>query len=56
VQTHGREKLPGLLDGFHTHDSWETLIPAVTGVCAEQFESGWQEFVTEWFENLDQEK
>jgi hypothetical protein len=25
------------------YDSWETLIPAVYGVSAEEFEAGWQQ-------------
>ena len=47
VQTYGREQLPELVAAFRTHDSWETLIPAVTDVSAAEFEAGWQQFLAE---------
>lgn len=47
VQTYGREQLSALVDGFRTHDRWETLIPDATGVTAAEFEAGWQRYVTE---------
>ena len=47
VQTFGREQLPRLTAAFRTHDSWETLISAVTDVSAAEFEAGWQQFLVE---------
>jgi hypothetical protein len=43
VATYGRDKLPELIEGFRHYDSWETLVPEVFGISAEEFERGWQE-------------
>ena len=45
VFAYGRDRLPTLLDGMHRYDTWETLIPAVYGVSAADFETGWQEYL-----------
>jgi hypothetical protein len=44
MATHGRARLVALLNGMQRYDTWETLIPAVFEVSAEQFEAGWQEY------------
>jgi hypothetical protein len=46
VATYGRHSLARLLDGMHHHDSWQSLIPAVFDVSIEEFESGWQAYLT----------
>jgi hypothetical protein len=45
VATYGRERLPELVGVLGEHEGWETLIPAVFGVSAEEFEAGWQGYV-----------
>jgi hypothetical protein len=42
VTTYGRERLPALVAGIGQHKRWETLIPAVFSVSADEFETGWQ--------------
>ena len=42
VETYGRQRLPALMVGFRTYDSWDALAPAVLGVPAEELEAGWQ--------------
>jgi hypothetical protein len=42
VAAYGRERLPGLMAGLGQHERWGTLIPAVFGVSAAEFEAGWQ--------------
>jgi hypothetical protein len=44
--TYGQDRLPGLIAGLGQHEGWETLIPAVFGVPAADFEAGWQTFLT----------
>lgn len=44
---HGRQVVPALLAALKEHDSWQTLIPAVFDVAAEEFEAGWQEWLAE---------
>ncbi len=46
VITYGRERRPELVAGLGQHDSWGTLIPAVYGVSAAEFEAGWQAYLT----------
>jgi len=46
VVTYGRERLPLLLGNLGQFDTWETLIPAVYGVSAAEFEAGWQEYLS----------
>jgi hypothetical protein len=41
---YGTQTLPILLAALSQYDSWQSLIPAVYGVSAEQFEQGWQEY------------
>jgi hypothetical protein len=45
VATYGRETLPVLVAGLGRYESWETLIPAVYGVSAPEFEAGWQAYL-----------
>ena len=45
VVTYGRERLPTLVAGLRSHDRWATLIPAVYGVSAAEFEAGWQAYL-----------
>jgi hypothetical protein len=45
VTTYGREQLPMLVAGLGHYDRWETLIPAVYGVSAAEFEAGWQAYL-----------
>lgn len=45
VSAYGRDRLPALLDGIQRYDSWETLIPAVFGVSAAEFEAGWETYL-----------
>jgi hypothetical protein len=42
VATYGQERMPVLVAGLGQSGSWETLIPAVYGVSASEFEDGWQ--------------
>lgn len=42
VATYSRERLPALVRGLAEHKTWDTLIPAVFGVPAADFEAGWQ--------------
>jgi hypothetical protein len=45
VATYGHEQLPVLLAGLAQYDSWDTLLPAVYGVSAADFEKGWQAYM-----------
>lgn len=42
IDTYGSDKLPQLLAALAQHDTWQTLVPAVFGLPAEQFERAWQ--------------
>ncbi len=46
VATYGRDRLPILVAGLDHYDRWATLIPAVYGVSAVEFEAGWQVYLT----------
>lgn len=45
VVTYGQEQLPVLVAGLGHYESWATLIPAVYGVSATEFEAGWQAYL-----------
>lgn len=45
VTTYGRARLPALVAGLGQYDRWETLVPAVYGVSATEFEAGWQAYL-----------
>jgi hypothetical protein len=45
VASYGRERLPALMASLHQHNTWETLVPAVFGVSAADFEVGWQAYL-----------
>jgi hypothetical protein len=45
VAAYGRERLPALVAGLGQYDRWETLVPAVFGVSAAEFEAGWQRYL-----------
>jgi hypothetical protein len=46
VAAYGRERLPALVAGLGQYENWDTLIPAVFGVSATEFEAGWQAYLT----------
>ena len=43
--TYGSERIPALLAALPHHETISTLIPAVFGVSAEDFEVGWQDYL-----------
>jgi hypothetical protein len=43
--TYGPERVPLLLTEAGRQESWATLIPAVFGVSADEFEAGWQAYL-----------
>lgn len=45
VAIYGRESLPALVAGLGQYESWDTLLPAVFGVSAAEFEAGWQSYL-----------
>jgi hypothetical protein len=45
VATYGRERRPPARPGLGQYESWNTLIPAVFGVSASEFEAGWQAYL-----------
>jgi hypothetical protein len=47
LAVYGRERLPVLVGALSEHDSWESLIPAVFGISAAEFETGWQAYLAE---------
>jgi hypothetical protein len=47
--THGRDKLPRLLAAIPQHQRAETLIPAVFGVTAKEFQADWQADLAEHY-------
>jgi hypothetical protein len=49
VATYGRERLPALVAGLGQYDRWDTLLPAVFGVSAAEFEAGWQAYLTVYY-------
>lgn len=49
VADYGRARLPELLHAFSQHHRWGTLIPAVFGVSADEFEAGWQRHLAEQY-------
>jgi hypothetical protein len=51
VETYGLDTLPTLMAGFRHYDSWQTLIPAVYGTSATQFERAWQGYVKTHYRN-----
>jgi hypothetical protein len=46
VVTYGRDRLPALVAGLGQYESWDTLLPAVYGASAAEFEAGWQAYLT----------
>jgi hypothetical protein len=47
VSTYGQEFLPTLVTGLARYNDWETLLPALFGVPAAQFEEGWHEYLAD---------
>jgi hypothetical protein len=45
VATYGRESLPHLIAALGDHSSWNSLIPAVFDISADEFEAGWQSYL-----------
>jgi hypothetical protein len=52
VATYGRERLPALVAGLGQYESWDTLVPAVFGVSAAEFEAGWQAYLAAHYSTL----
>lgn len=52
VATYGREQLPTLLASLSQYNTWETLIPAVYGVSANEFEADWPTYIATHYKNL----
>ena len=50
VTTYGRERLPILVRNLRQYNSWETLLPAVYGVPAAEFEAGWVEYLAAYYD------
>jgi hypothetical protein len=49
--TYGRADIRALWSALPEHDDWQTLMPAVFGVSAVEFEAGWQAYLDEMFHN-----
>jgi hypothetical protein len=49
AETYGPERIPLLLAALNQHARAETLIPAVFGVSAIDFEAGWQAYLAEQY-------
>lgn len=49
VLVYGRDGLPALIDGLKRYDTWQRLIPAVYGVSAGEFETGWQAYMRDHY-------
>jgi hypothetical protein len=49
VASYGQDRLPELVAGLGRYDKWETLLPAVLGVSATEFEAGWQAYLAEQY-------
>ncbi|MEZ4731005.1 MAG: hypothetical protein R3E79_28120 [Caldilineaceae bacterium] len=49
VAAYGRERLPALVAGLGQHESWATLLPAVYGVSAAEFEAGWRAYLVDHY-------
>ncbi|HEX9802405.1 MAG TPA: hypothetical protein VGB35_04065, partial [Gammaproteobacteria bacterium] len=47
ADTYERERIPVLLAAFGAHERWDTLVPAVFGISAEEFEAGWRSYLQE---------
>jgi hypothetical protein len=45
VEKYGRDRLPALVAGMGHYHHWNTLIPAVYRVSANEFEVGWQTYL-----------
>jgi hypothetical protein len=45
VVAYGYEQLPVLLASLARHDDWDTLLPAVYGISASEFEQGWHAYL-----------
>lgn len=46
VVIYGHERLPALMVGLGQYETWDTLLPAVFGVPTNEFEAGWQVYLT----------
>jgi hypothetical protein len=49
VATYGRDHLPRLITALDEHDGWLSLIPAVFGIPAADFEEGWQAYLADQY-------
>jgi hypothetical protein len=50
VVTYGRERLPRLFAALGQHGSWQSLIPAVFDISADEFEAGWQSYLAHQYD------
>ena len=49
VSVYGVERLPVLLANLAQYNQWETLVPAVFGVPATDFEAGWRTYLAQHY-------
>jgi hypothetical protein len=47
--TYGPAQVPVLVAQLAEHTGWETLVPAVFGLPAAEFETGWQRYLAEQY-------
>jgi hypothetical protein len=47
--TYGPERISLLVEEVSEHEYWATLIPAVFGVSADEFETGWQAYLAQQY-------
>ncbi len=52
VERYGPPTLPRLLAALPQHHTWQTLIPAVYGVSAAEFEAGWRVWLGEKYSGI----
>lgn len=53
TQTYGEERLPDFVAALGRYESWDTLIPALFGVTAAEFEADWQSYVTQTMRKIE---
>lgn len=49
VSAYGDEQQPVLLASLSRYDDWESLVPAVFGVSAADFEAGWRSYLAQHY-------
>ncbi|MBV7335927.1 hypothetical protein KFU94_48360 [Chloroflexi bacterium TSY] len=48
TEQYGRNRLPALLEGLSTHQSWDDLIPSLYQISRQEFETGWNEYLNNY--------